>query len=386
MNKKLILSFIFLMMSIYLVSSSGNVLNIPDDITSFEEFKLRVLEANQDNSFLSIATSDYWGLCQQTCANLIFQGDCNPCQSGEVASERGWHPDSMSVFNTWTSAYSYCNDWLAKYDHYNQQAFCTVPTPECPGGENPGDKICKYGDVWECSSSGVLGFSNDCDFGCSNGNCEQEQCSDHVEKKCDGGSVYWYDSCGDRQEEYDRCESDEVCESFECVRVCDEGFIGEKLCSGSEVVQQYQSNDCSTDIKSIEQCDHACENSICTSPQCSPCLDPTSWSQCDGESMFRTNYKCDSTTDYNCVSFTEDTSCECGTSEQCNYDEVCDSSVCVALDCGDNEIADGNECIEIPAVSTNTIILVGAGVVLFIFMISIIFLMIGLKGGQNKKK
>ena len=386
MKKILVSVLLFSMMFLSLVSASGNVVNIPDDVTSFEEFKLRVLEANQGEGFLAVTTGNYWGLCQQTCANRIFQGDCNPCSYGEVASMRSWHPDSMSVLDTWTSAYSYCNDWLAPYNYYNQQAFCTVPTPECSGGADPGDEKCIGDEVWECSSSGTWGFSNDCDYGCSGGNCQQQQCSDHAERKCSGDSVYWYDSCGDRQEEYERCESDEECSGSSCVRVCDDGFIGEKLCSGSQVVQQYQTSDCSTDIRTIEQCDYNCENSVCTVPQCDTCSAPTSWSQCDGDSMFRTNYKCDTTTNYECVQFTEDESCECGTSEQCNYDETCEDSVCVDVQCEEGEIADNHECIEVSAFSTEMIVWIVVGVVAFIFIIIIITLMVMLKGGQNKKK
>ena len=384
MNNKLISLLLFSLMFMSLVSA-GNVVNIPDDVTSFEEYKLRVLEANQGENFFATTTSNYWGLCQQTCTNLIFQGDCNPCSYGEVASSRTWHPDSMSVMDTWTSATSYCNDWMKPYDYYNQQAFCKVPTSECSGGADPGDEKCQNGDVWECSSSGVWGFSNGCDYGCSNGNCEQEQCSDHVEKKCSGDSVYWYDSCGDKQEEYERCESDEVCQGSSCVRVCDEGFIGEKLCSGSEVVQQYQIADCSTEIKTIKQCESGCENSICTVPQCDICSVPTAWSQCADESMFRTNYKCDSSTNYKCVEFTEDESCECGTPGQCNYDELCEDSVCVDVECEEGEIADSHQCIKKSIISTEMIvwIVVGAGV--FIFMIIIIVLMVKLKGNKRRK-
>jgi len=384
MKKVLISVLLFSMIFLSLVSASGNVVNIPDDVESFEDFKIRILQANQDEGFFATATSNYWGVCDRTCASIIFQGDCNPCTSGGVASMRTWHPDSMSVLDTWTSATSYCNDWLKPYNYYNQQAFCKVPTSECSGGADPGDRKCDGNDVLECSSSGVWEYEFDCDFDCSNGECQDEQCSSHADKKCSGDSVYWYDSCGDKQDEYERCESDEVCSGASCTRVCDDGFIGEKLCRGNEIVQQYQTGDCSTEIKVLETCDNGCDNAVCIVPQCSTCSDPTSWSQCSDKSMFRNNYKCSAETDYECVSFTETEACECGTSEQCNYDETCEDSICSVLECDEGSIADNHECIEKSTIPIQLIIWAVVGVVVFIFMIIIIFLMIKLKGGQNK--
>lgn len=377
---------VFLLLTLFMVFSSASemITNMPDNVDSFQEWRIKVLEANKDTGFLAIATSNYWGHCEMTCANLIFQGDCNPCAYGEVASMRGWHPDSMSVLDYWTSASSYCNDWLAPYNYYNQQAFCTVPSPECSGGADPGDKKCDGNEVWECSNSGVWQFSSDCDFGCFSGNCEDETCTDHSEKKCSGTSVYWFDSCGDQQEEYERCESDETCQGDTCVRECQESFIGEKLCSGSDVVQQYQFTDCTTEIRTVETCETGCENSVCISPECSSCPDPTDWSQCVDSSMFRTNYECSETTNYECSETTETESCECGTTAQCNYDEICEGNVCSPLECEEDEIADGHECIEIATFSTTTLVLIGVGVVLFFFILMIIIIMIMLKGGRNR--
>jgi len=383
MRKELTSIFIFSMILLSFVNA-GQVINMPDNVNSFEEYKQRVLDANSEDGLLAIATSNYWGVCDQTCANLVFQGDCSPCSNGGVTSLRTWHPDSMSVMDTWTSANNYCNDWLKPYNYYNQQAFCTVPSVECSGAGSPlpGDRKCDRNDVLECSNSGVWEYQFDCDYDCNNGKCIDEQCYSHDEKKCSGASVYWYDSCGDRQEEYERCESDEVCEGDSCVRICSEEFIGEKLCSGNTIVQQYQLSDCSTEIRTVEECESGCENSVCTIPQCSSCPDPTAWSQCADESMFRTNYKCSESSNYECVAFTENEACECGTSEQCNYNEVCDESVCVEVECGDGEIADSHECVKV--FPTSMIIWISVGAVAFIFVIIIISLMVRLKGGRNR--
>lgn len=379
----------FLMASILmfsLVSASMKIVTMPDDISSFEEWKLRVLEANREDGFLATSGQDiYWGTCTQTCIGLLFVGDCNPCDPGDVASLRSWHGDEMSYYPYWYSADNYCNDWLRPYDYYNQQATCKSPTSQCSGGADPGDRKCEGYGVWECQDIGVWWYTANCDYGCSNGECQQQQCTDHETKSCSGNSVYWFDSCGDRQGEYERCESDETCQGNKCVRFCQDGFIGSKLCSGLDIVQQYQSSDCSTEIRTIETCQDGCENSQCIDPQCPTCPDPTAWSQCMEEEMFRDNYKCDVTTDYECKVFSEEQNCECGTSGQCQYDEGCEDNVCVILECEENEIADNHECVEKDAFPTMLVIGITAGAIVLILIIILVVVMIRMKGGVRKK-
>lgn len=377
---------IFLVMGIFmfsLVSASMKITNIPDDISSFEEWKQKVIDANEGQKSLSVTGGSYWGICEQYCFMYDIFGDCNPCQPGEVASMRAWHPDQMSYMNPWTSASAYCSDWLKPYPDYNQQAYCSVPTTECSGGADPGDRKCEGDEVWQCSNSGVWEYTSRCDYSCSSGSCQQQQCTDHATKTCSGNSVYWFDSCGDQQEEYERCESDETCEGDRCVRFCQEGFIGSKLCSGFDIVQQYQFSDCTTDIRIIETCQDGCENSQCKEPQCPTCSSPTAWAQCSEGKMFRTNYECDSTTNYECRSFTEEQNCECGTSGQCQYDETCESNVCVKLECGENFVADNHECIG----KSSPILLIGIiiGSIVLILVIILVIVMIKLKGGARKK-
>lgn len=385
MKKVVAISLIVVLLAITIVSASELVTNIPDYVSSFEEWKIKVLQANAGQGFFSTSTGSTFGFCTQTCANLPFQGDCNPCGAGQVASMCSWMPDTQSSINTWSSANAYCNDFLKPYNYYNRQCYCSTPSTQCSGGGDPGDRKCQSSEVWQCSNSGVWEYVSNCPYGCSSGSCQQQQCTDHVEKKCDGNSVYWYDSCGSKQEAYENCDSNEICQNAKCVRVCDAGFIGSPMCSGNTVVQQYQNSDCSTEIKTVESCTFSCQNSQCVEPQCpSVAPQPTSWSQCNNGEMFRTNYECNADTSYQYRAFTETQDCECGTSNQCQYDETCNSNVCTQLQCADNEVADNHECIKKSSISPGLIIGIIGGVVFIILMIVIVVLVTKVKGGQKK--
>ncbi len=380
----------FFLISLFLIlpviSASEIVTNIPDSVSSFDEWKIKVLQANGDGGFLSTTTGSYFGFCERTCSAFPFSGDCNPCKSGEVASLCSWMPDSMSSMTTWSSGSAYCNDWLRPYDYYNRQCYCKTPTTQCSGGADPGARKCQGSEIWQCNSAGTWEYTSNCPYGCSSGTCQQQQCTDHVTKKCEGTSVYWYDSCGNKQEQYEICDSDEVCQNAKCVRVCQEGFIGSQMCSGNKIVQQYQLSDCSTEIRDVNECAYGCQNSQCVNPSCSTCPNPTSWSQCANGNMFRTNYQCSADTNYECRSFTETTSCECGTSNQCEYDETCESNVCTKLSCSENEIADNHECIEKSSISTGLLIGIIGGILFFIILIVVIILIVKMKGGKNHEK
>ena len=384
MKKLFVFLLIGMMFAVTMVSASEKITTLPDDVGSFEEWKIRMLQANQDDGFFSASTGNYWGLCENTCIDLIFGGDCNPCKSGEVASSKGWHPDSMSVMSYWSSANSFCNDPFAGYNYYNVQAFCKVPTTECSGGADTGDRKCVGNEIWECDNSGTWDYVSGCSFQCSAGSCQEEQCTPHATERCDGDNIYWFNSCGEREGESERCESDEVCSGNECVRNCDAGLMGSPICSGDKISQQYQFADCTTEIRNTDTCTFGCENAQCVDPQCESCEDPTAWSQCESGEMFRTNYKCGADSDYRCESFTETQACECGTTGQCDYDETCESSVCVEVECSEDQIADNHECLDKSSISPVVIISIVIGAFVFILVIIIVVMMMKLKGGQNK--
>jgi PKD repeat protein len=66
-------------------------------------------------------------------------------------------------------------------------------------------------------------------------------CTSHHEKRCYSGDVYWYDSCGNREEVYEECGSSQTCSNAECIsgaggattiNSCSEAIqvAGEKAC------------------------------------------------------------------------------------------------------------------------------------------------------------
>jgi len=112
-----------------------------------------MLQANQDDGFFSASTGNYWGLCENTCIDLIFGGDCNPCDSGEVASSKGWHPD----YNEYNELLVFCKIHFVMILLLDTtiimfKLFVKTPTTECSGGGDPGDRKCEGNEIWECDN------------------------------------------------------------------------------------------------------------------------------------------------------------------------------------------------------------------------------------------
>ena len=87
----------------------------------------------------------------------------------------------------------------------------------------------------QCKSESYWLLDEDCSNGCSNNRCKQEEkrCESEHEKKCYGGDVYWYDSCGDRGNRYDSCGSNETCSDGRCVEQEHEEECSSGCCSGN---------------------------------------------------------------------------------------------------------------------------------------------------------
>jgi len=57
-----------------------------------------------------------------------------------------------------------------------------------------------------------------CQYGCSGNSCSQSSCSNYNARKCVGNSVYWYDSCGNQQGLFQVCSGvNQVCLSGQCI-------------------------------------------------------------------------------------------------------------------------------------------------------------------------
>src|SRR3989344_1190247 len=48
----------------------------------------------------------------------------------------------------------------------------------------------------------------------------EPHCVSHIEKKCAGNSVHWYDSCNNQQEVFQTCGANQTCSGGQCVTNC----------------------------------------------------------------------------------------------------------------------------------------------------------------------
>jgi hypothetical protein len=332
MNNKTILTTIVLsLLMISLVSASTKVTTVPNGMT-VEQFKQIIADANSGNFLQQATVSSTWKSCERDCSAQALQGDCNPCGSGQTQSSCFVCGDSQSCAS-WSSGSGYCNDWTKQYTYYNKQCYCTTPSVQCSGGYNSGETKCQGSNVMTCSNDGIWQLTQSCTYGCENSQCKSQTCQSHDHSECSGNNVYWFNSCGQQEQLAEECAYNEKCSNGECTKNCDVGYIGSKSCVGLEIKQQYQTADCSTELRTVQVCDtttQTCQDGNCNAKQCS-CNEPSTWSSCSSNKMTRTNYRCGASS--TCEAYTEEQACTCTTDAQCQNDEKCSSSACVALNC-----------------------------------------------------
>lgn len=100
-------------------------------------------------------------------------------------------------------------------------------------------------------------------------------CTTHDSKKCYGGDVWWYDSCGVREDKYDDCKSDEKCENAKCVEDCDSH--DSKKCYNDDV---YWYDSCGDREEKYADCDYGCTSGKCNPAPSLDCSDGTSDGDC----------------------------------------------------------------------------------------------------------
>lgn len=217
------------------VSADSDVYNFLPEGKDLDQFKREVAQANE-RGFLASGGSAYWGACAQTCGDFRNNGDCNACSSGEVESNVVWIGDPIgNPVNTYPELW--CGG-APSSDYYQKEAFCQPAVTQCSGGFDEGDKKCSSGDVYRCEEGGVWEFREECDYGCDDGRCEDKpepSCDSHETKQCSGNSVYWYDSCGNKEEEYKRCDGDEQCSNAVCISNPTNQCNDDSDCAESEI-------------------------------------------------------------------------------------------------------------------------------------------------------
>lgn len=142
---------------------------------------------------------------------------------------------------------------------------CDPSPDECLDGQETCDgtsfKVCIsriQGNIWrdfgirvgecnvECLDNDNCGSNEDCiSYTC------ESSCISSSEKRCLNGDVYWYDSCGNPQDMYDDCLSNEQCQNAQCIPtrdVCDgvvcqnkceeTTFLSNGYCSGGKCVYE----------------------------------------------------------------------------------------------------------------------------------------------------
>jgi hypothetical protein len=81
-------------------------------------------------------------------------------------------------------------------------------------------------------------------------------------RTCSGNNVvqtYQNQDCTTEVKTISECST---CIAGECVTICTPGYIGERSCSGNHVIQTYKKEDCTMEVRFIELCDK-CSNGAC---------------------------------------------------------------------------------------------------------------------------
>lgn len=137
-----------------------------------------------------------------------------------------------------------------------------------------GERRCYGAYQYQTCVSGSWGTAVDCGDSATcygEGRCTNE-CYPHDDFYCYDGHVYWYDTCGDREEIKENCGAS--------------GYVGDKYCIDDEVYQDYETVGCNgtecssyTEADYIEYCDNGCTDGECNIEPLDP---PTNVSASDG--------------------------------------------------------------------------------------------------------
>ena len=137
---------------------------------------------------------------------------------------------------------------------------------DCGTDGYSGNKYCSANDVYQyykkwrcynagrsdsfCSPSITSNLIQTCSNGCSNGACLS--CNSHASYQCaDNNDVYWYDSCGNKQEMKEDCSigclNNACVLNIACSSSSDcgtDGWVGTNTCSNGDIWNNYKIWDC----------------------------------------------------------------------------------------------------------------------------------------------
>ncbi len=187
----------------------------------------------------------------------------------------------------WFDSCGHKEDKKQYCEHGCENGFCKKIGEGCTdtdGGENIYEKgTCETGSQTlsdHCNSDGTL-TEKYCDdngeikaetvecpegYECSDGMClglKIEECSSHNEYKCYSAHVYWYNSCGVKEEKKEYCEYG--CEGTECIECTSQH---EYACHDGDI---YWYNSCGFKEDKKEECPYGCENVECSQENLDEC-------------------------------------------------------------------------------------------------------------------
>lgn len=148
-----------------------------------------------------------------------------------------------------------CNKWgCVGYDEYFSSGTHTITLRDEKGEMDTAFFVCYDYDkssegywAWTWTGMGFYGT--------------RSVYNSHSYKQCSGGDIYWYDSLDRKEDKYQQCGSDKVCQDTKCVCSPQE----EKRCYNGDV---YWYDSCGNRGNLRERCeaDEACSNGSCGKP------------------------------------------------------------------------------------------------------------------------
>jgi len=279
-------------------------------------------------------------------------------------------PDTVQMIDGGSNWIAYCSDQTTA------NAFCQAKgydsassfTSSYIGPTLYNDLVYKY----QGGSFQQVG-GNGCAYVIDDGvTCVKTTCTDHASKTCSGNAVYWYNSCGTKQDLYQQCSSTQTCSNGTCVDqtiTCSsnsdcgaDAYTGSLFCQSGNVYQNYKTYTCNNAGTPSSTCSNATTAKLkttCTTNQtCSSgsCVDQeitcssnsqcgtsgyTGSAFCSGGDVYKTykTYTCNNagTVNSTCSNTTTDKLfTNCGSSQTCSNGSCVDEDIACSSnsDCG----------------------------------------------------
>lgn len=151
-------------------------------------------------------------------------------------------------------------------------------------------KACVGNYLYWYDSCGNRQDSQYCQNGCQNNQCQEYNnynynynygnCNYHAYRLCEGNSIYWYDSCGNRQDLYQTCHGNQTCKYGQCVYSAPpqpSPYVARfKVSCYANNLYWYDSNGAINSLYKICADSNACTADTCTGGACANTL------KCDG--------------------------------------------------------------------------------------------------------